>query len=187
MDDVWYVAYGSNLCAARLACYLQGGRPVGGRLTTLGARDGRAPRGDRPLQLTHPLLFGGPSHTWRGGPAYLDTRRPGGAVGRAWRVTRQQLEDVVAQENGLAPGAVTISDAVMADGGVVLPGSRYGRIVPVASPDELPAVTFTFITPPEPRAPDPAYVALLRAGMAEMGLSDAAATRALGDLDPPPG
>lgn len=29
--EVWYVSYGSNMCAARLTCYLEGGCPPGGR------------------------------------------------------------------------------------------------------------------------------------------------------------
>ena len=41
---LWYVAYGSNMSAARLACYLTGGCPPGGRLTHRGARDATLPR-----------------------------------------------------------------------------------------------------------------------------------------------
>ena len=28
-DVIWYVSYGSNMCAARLGAYLRGGRPDG--------------------------------------------------------------------------------------------------------------------------------------------------------------
>ena len=38
-DPVWYVAYGSNLRAARFGCYLAGGRPDGACRTYDGCRD----------------------------------------------------------------------------------------------------------------------------------------------------
>lgn len=46
---VWYAAYGSNLAAVRLRCYLAGGRPPGGARTYPGARDPSPPRRDIPI------------------------------------------------------------------------------------------------------------------------------------------
>ena len=43
-DPVWYVAYGSNMSAARFGCYISGGRPPGARRTYLGCRDQSPPR-----------------------------------------------------------------------------------------------------------------------------------------------
>ena len=40
---VWYVSYGSNMCADRLRCYLAGGVPAGARHGYSGCRDRRAP------------------------------------------------------------------------------------------------------------------------------------------------
>jgi hypothetical protein len=172
VDDelVWYAAYGSNLCAARLACYLEGGTPLGARRATPGARDPRPPRDWRRVDLPHPLWFGGPSRTWRGGPAFLDVERPGTAVGRAWLVTRGQLADVVAQENGRPAGSVDLPDPLVAGGGVVLPGAAYGRVVALAPVDGRPCLTATYHRRPDGRAPDPAYLALVAAGLAETGL-----------------
>lgn len=176
---VWYVAYGSNLSAARFRCYLEGGRAPGARWTNPGARDPTPVRGDRRVSLPHPLMFGGPSHTWRGGPAYLDTQHEGWSVGRAWHISHAQFEDLVAQENGLDPGAVTVDPAMLHTGGVVL-DDRYGRLVPLPPIEGVPAVTFSYITRPYERAPDPAYVSLLLAGLTELGLAPAEAAAAIG-------
>ncbi len=166
---VWYVAYGSNMLAARLRCYLAGGRAAGSRRGNPGARDGRPASADRRVEVEHPLLFGGPSTTWAGGPAYLDVTRPGRTVARAWRLRTGQFEDVVAQENRLAPGDVTIPPTMIRDGGV-LGDHRYGRVVALPSVEGEPAVTITFVRRPDPRAPDPAYLELLREGLGELGL-----------------
>ena len=180
MDHLWYVSYGSNLFADRFHCYLTGGRAPGARWTNPGARDPSLPTGDRRIgavifpvahELDHALVFGGPSHTWHGGPAFLDLVTPGHSVGRGWRITHEQFEDLVAQENKLDPGTVTISALLIEEGGVVLPGTRYGRLVPLPPIDGEPAVTFTYIDRPHERAPDPTYLELLQAGLEELGLA----------------
>lgn len=182
-DVLWYVSYGSNLSADRFLCYIAGGRAPGGRWTNPGARDPSPPSGDRRVELDHALVFGGPSHTWHGGPAFLDLVTPGRSVGRGWRITHEQFEDLVAQENKLDPGAVSIYPQLVADGGVVLPGARYGRLVPLDPIGGVPAVTFTYIDRPTERAPDPRYLDLLRAGLEELGLAPGEA-RALLDSQP---
>lgn len=171
MDTLWYVSYGSNLFAERFTCYLAGGRAPGGRWTNPGARDPSPPTGDRRIDLDRALVFGGPSHTWHGGPAFLDLVTPGRAVGRGWRITHQQFEDLVAQENKLDPGAVSISGDLLREGGVALSGARYGRVVPLEPIGGEPVVTFTYIDRPHERAPDPRYLDLLRAGLEEVGLA----------------
>lgn len=175
----WYVAYGSNLCADRLTCYLAGGIPAGGRRATPGARDPAPPRAWRRVRLPHSLWFGGPSRTWLGGPAFLDVDHPGETVGRAWLVTRGQLADVVAQENGWAAGTVELTDAHLTDGVVVAPDGPYGRVVGLPPVDGVPAATCTYVRRPDGRAPDPAYLALVRAGLVETGLDESAASSLL--------
>lgn len=170
---VWYVAYGSNLCAARLACYLEGGTPAGGRRAAGGARDPSPPRDWRRVAVPHPLWFGGPSRTWRGGPAFLDVDHPGEAVGRAWLLALDQVADVVAQENGLLAGAVGLDDGHVARGGVVVPDGPYGRVVALDPVDGRPALTCTYVRRPPGRAPDPAYLDLVHAGLVETGVGPA--------------
>lgn len=190
-DLVWYVAYGSNLCEARFACYLVGGTPAGGRRATPGARDGTPAREWRRVEVPHPLWFGGPSRTWRGGPAFLDVDAVGRSVGRAWLVTREQFADVAAQENGWEPGTVEVDDALLTDGGVLaaLHGDRpaprpvgdapYARVAVLAPIDGRTSVTVTCPSRPTGRAPDPAYLALVRAGLLECGLAGDEADAAL--------
>ena len=70
--DVWYVSYGSNMSAARLASYLEGGRPPGGSRAQ--------PRGPGPDPA-------GPQHPRR--PARVAVLRRGvAAVGRRSRLLR---------------------------------------------------------------------------------------------------
>lgn len=167
---VWYVAYGSNLLAARLRCYIEGGLAPGARWANPGARDSTPSTADRRVDLRHPLVFGGPSRTWAGGPAFLDVERQGTSVGRAWRISHGQLEDVVAQENRLQVGSVRIDEAVVRDGGGVVDG-RYGRLVRLEPIDGEPAVTLTYRRRPAPRPPDPAYVSVIERGLRELGLA----------------
>jgi hypothetical protein len=108
---------------------------------------------------------------WDGGPAYLDLETPGRTIARGWLVTPQQFDDVLAQENHLEPGSVTIDRALLSQGGVVFPSSRYGRLVPLGHLEGRPAVTFTYVARPPVRAPDPAYVAMLHSGLRELGYS----------------
>ena len=78
MSHVWYVSYGSNMAADRLACYLEGGRPPGGI-----ARQPRVPatgacrRADIPVDLPGTLYFAGESPQWGGGVAFYDHDEPG--------------------------------------------------------------------------------------------------------------
>lgn len=168
-DLLWYVSYGSNLSAARFGCYLHGGTPDGGRRRMVGCRDGRPARAWRAVEVEHALHFGGPSPTWGGGPAFLDTTRSGRVLARAWLIARQQFDDLVAQENHLDVGTVTVDDDVLANGGVAIAGGSYGRLVRLPDIEAVPAVTFTYLQRPAPRAPAPAYLALLRRGLAEIG------------------
>lgn len=168
-DLVWYVSYGSNLSESRFGCYLQGGTPEGGRRTMPGCRDGRPARAWRAVETSHTLHFGGPSPTWNGGPAFLDTTRSGRVLARAWLIARQQFDDLVAQENHLDVGTIDVDDDVVAGGGTVIAGGRYGRLVRLDDIEAIPAVTFTYLDRPAPRPPAPAYLTMLRRGLAEIG------------------
>lgn len=79
---VWYVSYGSNMCAGRLAAYLKGGRPPGASRTYPGARDPQPPRADAAVWLPGGIYFAGQSSVWTGGTASYDPRLPGRAPAR---------------------------------------------------------------------------------------------------------
>ena len=105
-NAVWYVAYGSNLLEARFLAYLAGcgDGPAWG--AHRGARDPSPPSGDRRVVVPHPVFFGGHSRKWQGGCCFCRAEPPEPGrlpvVGRAWRITWDQMTDVVAQENNLS-------------------------------------------------------------------------------------
>src|ERR1700733_7388267 len=103
--EVFYAAYGSNLSAERFACYIAGGTAPGVSRSHPGARDRRLPEAWRPLRVPGRLYFSGHSRTWGGAPAFFEPRSQDAHTGaevfaRAWRLTWNQFEDVLAQENG---------------------------------------------------------------------------------------
>jgi hypothetical protein len=173
---VWYASYGSNLWRRRFEHYLHGGMPAGGRRAYRGARDRSAPTGDRTLELPFALRFGGASRTWGGGMAFIDTGRRGRTLARAYRITADQFADVHAQENGGAADPADLS--AVADGDQVVAGrGNYPAIVRCGTVDGSPVFTFTATRPPERRAPAPAYVRTIAAGLAESrGMAPAAIT-----------
>ena len=127
--SVWYASFGSNILSERFACYLEGGRIEGMIRDMPGSRDPSPPsewcRWD---DLPHRLFFAHSSPTWDGGGvAFVDfgedlrvagtpapaetervapaTRAPAlGVSYRLYRVTLEQFNDVLAQENGMPPG-----------------------------------------------------------------------------------
>ncbi|MEV7028327.1 histone deacetylase, partial [Kitasatospora sp. NPDC093558] len=70
MSLVWYAAYGSNLDAARMACYLAGGRPEGAVRDFPGCRDRRPARRDAATVLPGTLYFATHSPVWGGGRGF---------------------------------------------------------------------------------------------------------------------
>ena len=148
---VWYASYGSNLCAARFGCYIAGGTPPRGTRPCRGARDTTPPRQDRPLTIPYRLYFAGTSKTWGGAPSFIDivespaTPTPTPTRARAYLITWEQFEDVVAQENGrsvTAPIDPALAD--LAEGGSHPLGSdRYENVLCVGRDEDAPVLTFT--------------------------------------------
>ena len=127
--SVWYASFGSNILSERFACYLEGGRIEGMIRDMPGSRDPSPPTEWRRWDdLPHRLFFAHSSPTWDGGGvAFVDfgedlrvagslapaetervapeTRPPAlGVSYRLYRVTLEQFNDVLAQENGMVPG-----------------------------------------------------------------------------------
>src|SRR5699024_2242991 len=67
---IWYVSYGSNMSSERLRCYIEGGRPPGGNVDHVGARDRTPPIDTAGVILPGRLYFAGESRTWGGGMAF---------------------------------------------------------------------------------------------------------------------
>lgn len=174
--EVWYVSYGSNMCAARLACYLEGGCPPGGSRHHPGARDPRPPRHSLGVQLPGSVYFAGDSSQWGGGGvAFYDHETPGPAAARAYLVTAQQFADVAAQEMHRVPDPgdpieEIVLGGLQADGRHHVGPGHYETLVEVGRIGGAPMLTFT--APHgrdhvEHREPSPAYAAMLAEGLRE--------------------
>ncbi|MFF7995651.1 histone deacetylase [Kitasatospora xanthocidica] len=173
-DLVWYVAYGSNLHAARLACYLRGGRPDGAAHAQPGCRDRRPARRTVATALPGTLYFAGRSPAWGGGSAFYDPSVLGEVPCRAYLLTVGQFSDIAAQEMRRCPGADLDLTRVLADGRAQLGPGRYETLLHVGALDGHPLLTFT-----APRgvagaaldsalnAPSAPYLRTLAAGLAE--------------------
>jgi hypothetical protein len=171
---VWYVSYGSNLAAERLACYIRGGRPPGGARANPGCRDRTMPERDVPVDLPGSLYFAGESPQWGGGVAFYDHDRPGFTAARGYLVTAGQLADIATQEMYRDPyDGNPLEDVLvkpMADGAHTLGDGRYEHLVEVGRLDDLPLLTFTSphgFEGVEHTHPSPTYLEMLGTGLRE--------------------
>lgn len=167
---MWYAAYGSNLHRSRLACYLEGGTPVGGAIDLPGCRDHAAPRGSLPLILPGLLYFATESVTWTGGRAFYTPDAPGETAANAYLLTVGQFSDIVAQEMYRAPGTDLDLTEVIDTGRTALGPGRYETLVRTGAVDGHPVVTCTAPwrhTEISGNPPAPAYLRHLAAGLAE--------------------
>ena len=175
--EVWYVSYGSNMSADRLACYIQGGCPVGGSRAHPGARDPRPPRASIPVELPGSVYFAGTSTLWGGGVAFYDHETPGPAVGRAYLVTAQQFADIAAQEMHRVPDPDDPIEEIVVggldpeyDGRHHVGPGHYETLVEIGRIAGAPMLTFTAphgIDHVDHRPPTPKYLAMLAEGLRE--------------------
>ena len=148
-DLVWYVAYGSNMHAARFGCYISGGRPRGTRRTYLGCRDQSPPHRAIGVHLSGGLTFAGRSSVWGGGVAFYNPHADGEVAARAYLLTFGQFSDVVAQEVRRPVGSdLTLGREV--DGRWATPSNVYETRPAGGSPGRVPDVDRH--VPAEPRA-----------------------------------
>lgn len=177
--DVWYVSYGSNMSAARLTAYLEGGVPPGGRRRNPGARDDSPPRRSVPVDLPGALYFAGHSPQWGGGVAFYDhdatgPRGAGPTAARAYLLTAEQFTDVAAQEMYRVPQEGDALEEVVIggiDGGRHHAGpGHYETLVEVGRLDGAPMLLFTAphgIDHVEHTQPSPGYLTMLAEGLRE--------------------
>jgi len=171
---VWYAAYGSNLSAVRFSAYLNGGQPLGSGRKLPGSRSTTPPRQSIALTLEHALYFACRSATWGGAVAFVDPRRDRRfkVLARGYLIQLDQLEDVIAQENGVEPGAVHLDLARLREAGSidVLKRTWYRRALICGELDSWPIVTCTAawgIEDVRPAAPSSAYLRWIAAGLVE--------------------
>ncbi|PWH07368.1 histone deacetylase [Brachybacterium endophyticum] len=174
---VWYVSYGSNMNAERLACYIEGGRPPGALIGYTGARDPAPPRDSAGVMLPGRLHFALRSRVWDGGIGFYDHEAEGPTPARAFLVTIEQFADVAAQEmhrpvqaddpvealvrEDLGPSAPTGARVAVGPG-------HYETLLRVGERDGLPMLTFTSpvgATGMTATQPTPAYLDMLAEGL----------------------
>jgi hypothetical protein len=165
-DLVWYVAYGSNLHAARFNCYISGGRPPGARRTYLGCRDQSRPRRDTGIRLAGCLTFAGESSVWGGGMAFYDPHADGELAARAYLLTFGQLSDVVSQEIRQPAGTDLSLDGAAARQWPT--NSRvYETVLHLGDRDGLPTFTITSLQDLDPSPPSVSYLRTMLNGLGE--------------------
>ena len=191
---VWYLAYGSNLSARRLGCYLAGGRPPGAGRHYEGCRRPDPPTALEPMRVSGAIRFAGRSATWGGGGvAFLDIEPGPGpdtaVLGRAYLSGADQLDDLMAKENGAEAGDERFTPSVGL--AVAQPGWSWVADAPggyrvalcCGRRRGLPVVTLTTSRPPADlvlNPPSVGYLATMVAGLAEAhGLDPAGAARYL--------
>lgn len=100
-EKVWYVSYGSNLLEERLAYYIKGGTcPYNGRHYPA-CSDPTMPEESASVMIPYNMYYSNSkkSKSWKNSSVcFLDITKPGKAYGRAWLVTRRQLEHIHGQE-----------------------------------------------------------------------------------------
>jgi histone deacetylase 4/5 len=196
---VWYACYGSNLLEERFNCYLRGGRVNGMSRNCIGARDTRPASCSLVMWMPYRVFFAyAREMIWGcGGSAMLDVRPDDEYMCcmRLYKVTLQQFNDVIAQENNLLP-PLPSGNWLTCDQLTHLqsqePGSLrlqfengdYPAVAYLGDHDGAAIVTFTcltdtvrkFLSEELPADPPPQnYLLVLRRGLQEAGLDEAGA------------
>lgn len=143
---VWYASYGSNLNRARFLSYVEGGKVEGSHTTHEGCRDNKLPLDDMPIRFSGRMHFAASSGRWDGGGvAFMDNDTAGHALGRAYLISMQQFDDVVAQENGKKPGDISVDTKKVFNDGMdeVSTYALYGTMVHIGDYENAPVFTFT--------------------------------------------
>ncbi len=136
-----------------------------------GARDKRTPLATVALEVPYRLYFTGTSTVWGGSPAFIDTQRSEAhrSLVRAYLISWEQFEDVVAQENARETSPINVGELIDGVFAQIGPG-RYENLLCVGKRGGVPIVTITApwtlsaVTPGEPSL---AYLATLIAGLQE--------------------
>ncbi len=171
-ENVWYIAYGSNMRRERLRYYLTGGQPPNGAKTFPGCRDRRAPQRSIPVELRGKVYFALESAVWTGGRAFFDPDAAGTAWARGHLITIGQFSDILAQEMYRVPAEDLGLDDWLGRGRLQVGPGRYETVLCVGSLDGYPALTFTApwqIDETTPNKPSAAYLENIAAGLLQAG------------------
>lgn len=134
-QHIWYACYGSNINKARFMRYIDA------------CSDTTPPIEDRHFIFPHDVYFADKSVTWDNkAVAFLDDTMSGRALGRIYKITREQYEEVKLQE-----------------------GRKYTKFVDLGTVEGIPVYTFTCPQQYDEHAmPSEAYVSTILAGLEEV-------------------
>ena len=119
------------------------------------------------------LYFTGTSRLWNGAPAFVDLDPAAGTevALRAYKVTWEQLEDVMAQESARDTAPLELEPRTLVEGFSTTVGSgRYDRLACLGAIDGIPVVTLTApwrLAEVTTAAPSLSYLATLVRGLRE--------------------
>ena len=143
---IWYASYGSNLSKARFMSYVNGTVPEGLVTSHPGCRDTSEPTGDIAMSFPGRMHFAGKSSRWGGGGAsFVDASSVGKALGRAYNISMEQFDDIIAQENRKEVGSIKVDIEELLDTGKtsVSDSLPYGTLVHVGDYLGAPVITLT--------------------------------------------
>ncbi len=169
---VWYACYGSNLEQERFMHYIDGGTPVGGTRDHPGTTDKTPPLATEAFDIPYSLYFAGESQNWGGGFALLsDELSDKPSLGRAYLVTLDQFEEIVAQES-LRDIPEKIDPDLLKNMGQLVLGDgqgRYDKLLYCGELLDIPVITFTCTSPREDiNKPSEAYLSTIYRGLTDL-------------------
>ncbi|KAJ4872002.1 Histone deacetylase 5 [Raphanus sativus] len=154
--DVWYASFGSNMWKQRFLCYIEGGQVEGMTKPCVGSMDKSPPKGITWGLYPNRLFFGREStNVWgQGGVAFLNplTNLTDQTHMCLYRITLEQFNDVLFQENGLNVDFdspifdLTALKLVENNGSTPLEADLapwYGNVVCMGREGDIPILTMT--------------------------------------------
>lgn len=184
-QQVWYVAYGSNMLPDRLNAYLVGSDDASPYGRHAAAIDTSPPLKQQSLWVKHSLYFAGSSARWQGGVAFLSlVQAPNAPIcAVAYLISESQLHHVIASENGVKEVPWTFDSKTLQPGQwtpipVLTQGrenrAKYNALIRLQDIDGAPAVTLTTWRHLDPAPPSLNYLDIFTAGVRESRLVDPA-------------
>lgn len=170
---VWYANYGFGLSKEHFTTQIRGGRPKGTSFTYLGCADQTPPKQDVFMSLPYNLYFAGQSSIADGegrGFIHVQPSLSGQTIARTYLITLDQLEEIVAQQNGRSiPQTLPLKEA-MENGHAAIGGNSglYDELIFCGTKDDLPIFAVTNSKSEMPhRPPSRFYTKLLCQGLSE--------------------
>ncbi|KAG7613759.1 Ureohydrolase domain superfamily [Arabidopsis suecica] len=153
--DVWYASFGSNMWKPRFLCYIQGGQVDGLKKVCVGSMDKSPPKETVWETFPHRLFFGRESSVGWGVGGVAFTNPLANLIDQThmclYRITLEQFNDVLSQENGLnvdsdSPVFDLAALQLVDNKGSILEAplnSWYGNVVCLGKERDIPILTMT--------------------------------------------